>query len=347
MQSNLKIAVVKSEIYQDLWISEITSDINTIFNTSLMRCSPIGLLEYTDTEFIIIKDTNEYPSKVYTFIPPYHEQESLKYNRDVKIGGLPFLDNTYHKHTTINEIANNVDSINWNDYQIVITINACIPDRVIHKYSNILWCYYISENEPHFMNTLLGKYDVLLNQDVQNHSFPNFSIGFPYTFLGPNTLETLSSMKTTSRNGIFMEINNTQERPVKQIPEGFKQISIATNIPIHIHNQNIVENLQTLSQSKYFVKLYGRTIRGNAVLEAISSGTLVLLNKNLIMYHELIPDECHVTTPDDVIEKINYFEKNPDEYERFIKLQKRILEEKYALKPLENLYKKYYEKLHL
>jgi hypothetical protein len=344
IKNSIKIAVVKSEIYQDLWISNITTDINTIFKTSLMRCSPIGLLEYAETEFIIINDTNEYPSKEYTFIAPYHEQQTLKYDKQVKIAGLPFLDNTHHKHTTINEVAHNVDSINWSKYQIIITINACIPDRVIQKYPNILWCYYISENEEYFMNKLMGNYDLLLNQDVQNEIFNSFSIGFPYTFLGPNTLETLSEIKNI-RNGIFMEINNTKERPVKQIPEGFQEISNATNIPIFIHNQNIIENLKILSKSKYFVKLYGRKIRGNAILEAISSGTLVLLNKDLLIYNNLIPNECHIVTPEDAIEKIRYFENEPNEYKRFIQIQKKILEENYALNPLNNLYKKYYEKI--
>ena len=338
----MKIAVVKSEIYQDLWVSDITSNMNEVFKTSLMRCSPIGLLEYTNTEFIIIKDINEDPCKVYPGVTSYRTQQHLKYQKDTKYPDLPFLDNTHHKHTTINEVAHDVDSINWSEYNIVITINACVPNRIIQNYPHVLWCYYISENESHFMNNLLGNYDILLNQDVQNGIFPSFSIGFPYTFLGPNTLETLTPID--KKQGIFMEINNTQERPVREIPQGFQHISAATNIQINTHNQNILENLYTLSRSKYFVKIYGRTIRGNAVLEAISSGTLVLLNRDLIMYKDLIPDECHVVTPDDVIEKIRFFENNPIEYENSIKLQKKILEEKYALKPLENLYQKYNEK---
>lgn len=340
----MKIAVVKSEIHQDLWVSEITSNINTIFQTSLMRCSPIGLLEYTDTEFIIIKDTNEYPSRVYTSLPPRAEQESLKYNKDVKILGLPFLDNTYHKHTTITEVANYVDKINWSNYHIVITINACVPDRIIQQYPHILWCYYISENEPHFTNILLGNYDIILNQNVQQTQNHPFSIGFPYTFLGPNTLENISVSKET-RQGIYMEINNTQERPVRTIHPAFQYISDICKIPINIHNQNIVENLKTLSSSKYFVKLFGRQIRGNGVLEAISAGALVLINKTLVMYSDLIPDECHIETPQDAIEKINYFEKNAHAYESMIRLQKKNLEENYAVNPLNQLYQKYKEKM--
>lgn len=340
----MRIAVVKSEIYQDLWVSERTSDINTIFKTSLMRCSPIGLLEYADTEFIIIKDTKEYPSRVYTFIPPEHEQASLKYNKDTKILGLPFLDNTYHKHTTITEIADDVSDIQWDKYQIVITINACVPDRIIQQYPQLLWCYYISENETHFMNTLLGKYDIILNQDVQQtHNHP-FSIGFPYTFLGPNTLETLSLSQET-RYGIFMEINNTQERPVRHIHPAFQYISDICNIPIRIHNQNIVENLKTLTTSKYFVKLFGRQIRGNGVLEAISAGSLVLINKSLIMFTDLIPIECHIESPEDAIEKIKYFERDIDAYHNMVRLQKQLLEENYASNPLKQLYQKYNEKI--
>jgi len=306
-------------------------------------------MEYVNTEFIIVKDSNEYPCKEYPSVTSNQTQQTIQYNKENKYPDLPFLDQTYHKDVSIDEISQSIDEIDWNQYTIVLTINACIPDRIIEKHPDVLWCYYVGENDPSFLTYRLGKYDVLLNQN--SHLKPElhtFSISFPYTFLGPYTMETLYKSIIDipkQKHGIFMEINNTQERPVKHIPESFQYISQKTNTPIHIHQQNIIENLRTLYQSKYFVKIHGRQIRGNAVVEAISCGTLVIMNKSLIMYDNLIPDQCHAETPDEVIDKIRYFEQNEAEYQTALILQKQSLEENYAKTPLQNLFQKYHEKM--
>lgn len=341
-----KIAVVKSSIYQDLWVANITSSPLDIFQTSLMRCSPIGLSEFAKTDFIIVKDSHEFPCKEYPYVSSLTTQKCLQYEKSKKNPDLPFLDDTYHRNTTINEVSHNVDDIAWEDYNIIIVINACIPDRIIEKYPEILWSYYVSENEPEWLTKKIGKYDILLNQEVQKKQ-NDFSIGFPYTFLGKNTLESLHNtlFSSNNRHGIFMEINNTTERPIITIPDSFKYISQITNIPIYLHQQNIMENLKAINKSSYFVKIHGRQIRGNGVLESISSGTLVLINKNLIMFDNLIPNECHVESVEDVINKINYFEKNKNEYVIMLTLQKQLLDAYYSKIPFQNLCKKYNEKL--
>jgi len=345
----LKLAVVKSENYPDLWVCDRTKNKIDIFKTTLMRCSPIGLIEHFDTEFIIVEDSQEFPCNVYV----HNAADALKniaHVKENKFGQvLPFLDETYHKDKTIHQVAHNIDTIAWNNYDIVITINACIPNKTIENYPNVLWCYYISENEESFLQYKLGKYDVLLDQDVNKTHNISFSIGFPYIFLTSNTLKNVHKQifhveNVEEKTGIFIEVNNTQERPVQYPKPEFKYISEKCNIPLYIHHQNIVENLHRLCKSKYFIKIYGRIIRGNGVIEAISAGTLVLLNKKLITFNDMIPNECHVETPEDIIEKIQYFENNHDKYTDMIKCQQHLLEEQYVKKPIIDLYKKYYEK---
>jgi hypothetical protein len=61
MVYQLKIAVVKSSVYQDLWITNIFSNPYELFKSLLMRCPAIGLAEEYEADFIIVKDTDEYP----------------------------------------------------------------------------------------------------------------------------------------------------------------------------------------------------------------------------------------------------------------------------------------------
>jgi len=349
---NLRIAYVKSSVYQDLWVCDITNDPIEIFKTTLVRCPPIGLASDFGADFIIVKDIDEYPCNVYKNCLSKDHCDHLKFSKNNKNLGLPFLDESYHNHVTIDSVAHNVDDIDWNKYHIVVCINTCIPERILMKYKMVLWCYLSGENDAKYVSNLISRYDVVLNQDVfLGGSLPNFSIGFPYSFLGPFTIENMLHRmgifygnNISEKIGIYQEINNSTERPVTIAHPGFVDIGLKCNMPIILHSQNIVENITRIYRTKYFVKLFGRVIRGNGILEVISAGTLILMNKNLIMFHDLIPDECHVESSQDVIKKIKYFEENLGEYERLVLEQRHLLNTLYYEKPLSDLYKKFCEK---
>ena len=345
----LRVAFVKSAEYQDLCVSDITSDPFHVFKTSMMRCSPIGLSEKFQTDFIILKESNESPSKELKSILITKPPENLQYKKNNKNSGLPFLDETYHNTLSLDEVSHEEDDVNWGQYNIVITINPILSSKILEKYKNILWCYYLSENEEYLMNIKIGHYDILLNQDILRDGLPDFSIGFPYTYLGPFTLENIVQssilVQTNTKKGIYMEINNTTERPVQTIPDEFNRISLETELSIVVHQQNIIENIQNLYGAKYYVKLLGRIIRGNSVLESISLGTLVLANPYLLQYNALLTEDCYILSVDDAVKKIKWLEQNPNEYHRLRDLQRRLLNHFYFEKPAEQLIEKYNTKI--
>uniref|UniRef100_A0A6C0EQC4 Glycosyltransferase n=1 Tax=viral metagenome TaxID=1070528 RepID=A0A6C0EQC4_9ZZZZ len=344
---NIRIAFVKSSVYQDLWVTDITNNYIDIFKSTIMRCPPIGLAEHFSADFIIVKDTNDYPCNINKNVLALEYYHTVQFSTNLRFPTSPFLDETYNGGITIDSISHNVDDIEWSKYNIVICINTCIPERVIEKYESILWCYFVGENDDIYVNQIISKYDCILNQDVCKPNLPWFSIGFPYSFVGPYTIENLVNKVSNVnilKNGVFQEINNTRDRPVLNPHPEFLQIERECNMPIILHSQNIVENIKRICQSKYFVKLFGRVIRGNGILEVISAGTLVLINKNLIMFRNLIPDECHVESVQDIINKIHYFENNESEYKRLIDLQRENLSTYYFKKPINDLIDKYYVK---
>ena len=349
-KNNLKIAFVKSSVYQDLWVSNISNNFIDIFKTTLMRCPSIGLIEQISTDFIIVKDCDEYPCNINKNCLDKKFFNDIQYSKKLKNPSLPFLDETYHSHISIDSVSHNVYDIEWNKYNIVICINTCIPEKIILKNNSILWSYFVGENEDRYVNQLIKPYDIILNQDVCKSNLPNFSIGFPYSFLGPYTIENMlheMGIFCDKKIGVFQEINNTQERPVIHPHPEFLEIEKQCSMPIILHSQNIVENISRIYSSKYFLKIFGRVIRGNGILEVISAGTLILINKKLIMFHNLIPDECHCENINDVIQKIKYFENNEKEYQRIINLQRVFLYNYYFKKPIDNLIEKYNNKKYM
>ena len=341
----MKIAVVKSSVYQDLWVTDISNNPYELFKSSMMRCPAIGLAEEYGADFIIVKDTDEYPCSTNKNCLDKRFTDYMKFAKEGKNPGLPFLDETFHKDIAIDSVSYPVDSIEWSKYNIVMCVNTCIPARVTQKYPNIMWCYWIGENNTHLVMNKLDCYDIVLNQDVFKNDLPVFSIGFPYTYVGPNTIEQIVKyhykLDTIVKEGIFMEINNTQERPVQRIPTEFQLISSETGQPIIKHSQNILENAKNLFKAKYYVKLLGRRIRGNGVLECISAGTLILTNEYLVEFNDLILPECKIQTHNDVILKIKYYDANPELYKDAIKRQRELLNLKYFREPYNNLIEKY------
>ena len=343
----LKIAYVKSSLYWDLWVCDISSNYFDLLKTTLVRCPPIALAEKLNTDFIIIKETFQNSEELYHKLTRgiFNIKNNLQYNNIDKNPDLKFLDETHHKHTSIDNVSHDVNTIDWLKYDIVITMNMCIPSHIVHKYPSVLWCYITGENTAEYIETLYKPYDIVLNQDITKVG-PEYSIGFPYTFLHPHTLENINKniLNNTTKNGIYMEINNTTQRPVAEIPLSIMEISNATNLQIYIHYQNIIENIKNMYNSKYFLKLEGRNIRGNAVLEAISAGCVIIANPTLVTYNDLIHETCKINNKDDAIRVITFLENNPVIYNEVLQFQRDYMELHYYKTPLENLYKQYLKK---
>ena len=155
----------------------------------------------------------------------------------------------------------------------------------------------------------------------------------------PNEELSLSKQEAPQphqREGIFMEINSTTERPVTKIPPHFQPLE-DKGYTIILHKQQIDENLQAIYHSKYFLKMGGRPIRGNSVAEAISLGSLVMMNRDEVTHGELIIDECNVKTMEEAVALIDSLEQNPEEYRRLCAKQQQALTELFFEKPLTSL----------
>ena len=336
-----RIAFVKSSLYQDLWVCEPTNDPIQLLKTSMMRCPAIGLAEHYGADFIIVRDTQPHLRHLNCIDAKHHDH--LQHATNKKNPELPFLDETYHAGVSIHSVARDVDTVDWASYQIVITINACVPERIVRAHPKTRWCYFIGENRQ-YMDRPIEGYHVILNQDVRRPGFPSYMVGFPYTYVGPFTLEKIymklfdKTIATHLKQGIYMEINNTSERPVQTIPPEFVLISKECyDMEVRTHDQNIVTNLQRVCESKYFVKLLGRLVRGNSVVECVSAGTLILANRRLVMFADLIDERCHCETAADVIAKIHFFENHPQEYKKVVFYQRQQLDQYYFKEPMQKL----------
>lgn len=344
----MKYCVIKQDTYQDLYITNNEKSNNEKLFSSIMRVGPFGFIYNKNADFFIIKEEYTEECGIYKhFLKGFGGNYQMVKSKTLnEIPGNEFFSpGTNEPNETYSKSC---DEINWNNYNIVISINFSVPTRITKQYPNVLWCYYIGENNLHLLDSPKYNYDVALNQDisVDSNRLSN-CISMPYTFLEKDTLQNimeseLESIKPSS--GIFVEVNSCRGRPVTNHPYVFSILREKHAIPIFIHHQNIKENLTRLYHSKYFVKNCGRPIRGNSVIEAISCNCLVIMNQKKLGYTCLIPDECHVENDEQIIDKIEQLENNDELYQKLLEKQKQLVQTYIYQKPLHSIEHLYYKK---
>lgn len=338
---NLKIALVKQEVYQDLYVCPADEkDPLKVLMSSMGRVGMIGLIAELGADFYIVREENTRETRIWKKVIPQHAESfrSLKTHtlnqlpgQEFKEPGSPFPNGKF---------AVDCHTIDWDRYDVVISLNVSLPSTLIKKYPRTLFGYMIGEANLASKRVRFG-YDVCLNQMATGKVADGLGvIDFPYTFVKSDTLEKLMMRhlgRPSENSGIFSEINSSSQRPVRDIPEQFLPIAEQTGHAIRLHRQHIGENLKQVYDARYFVKVGGRNIRGNSIIEAISLGTPVLMSPDEVIHRELLPESSWVKTPDEAIRKIRELDRNPEERTALLVEQRRRLDEYIFEKPMQSL----------
>ena len=301
----MKIALVKQDVYQDLYVGNKDMSPVELLYSSAGRVGPISLFDEYDCDFYIVEEENTPECHMWEKVMPKMVKEfrKLKTQTVKAVKGMDFHEPGSDKPNGYYAVK--CSDINWEKYDAVISINVSVPTQIVQKYPQVLWAYMIGE-----ANFMLDK------------------VYFPYTFVNKNHLERVlhNELGEVEKSGIYGEINTTTERPVRNIPQ-FEPISKATGEPILVHKQNIKNNLIEMYKAKYYLKVGGRQTRGNGAIEAISLGTVVLLSPSDIICGQVLPKEAWVFNAEDAIEKINYLNNNPEEYEKLLELERALVQQ--------------------
>jgi archaellum component FlaC len=337
---NLKIALVKQEVYQDLYVcSQEEKTPKNILFSSMGRVGPFGLISELNADFIIVKEEYEKETQIYKQIIP-KISEDLQLLKTQTLDKLP--NQGFKKPGSIypnGKFSISCYDIDWGKYDIVISINVSLPKKLISQYKETLFCYMIGEANLATDKPKFG-YDVTLNQMARGIVATKLgAVDFPYTFVKGDSLEKImnESFSNIEKRGIYVEINSSKERPAVTIPEQFKIVQSETNETINLHQQEIKENLLAIYKSKYYVKLGGRVTRGNGAIEAISLGTLVLMNPADIIHHEILCKETEFKSSAELIALINHLNHHEAEYQRLLAVQRANIDHYIFSTPLESL----------
>ena len=315
----IKIAFIKEACYQDLWIGDNNDTYPDLVRSSLLRTGPIGLLEIFGSDFFIVKSNNSNAGHKIRFfqIPKYYiskEDYKLIENTKIKINSsrLPFR--------CPNDFSHDPEKINWSKYDIVISLNFAVPISIRRKNPGIVWICMTGEGRFPVKSLC---WDYFISHDYPNTPVSELKvINMPYTFIPPRYI--FDNFKTNqNKKGIYIEKNSKIDELNNS--ELFKQL-YSLNLNIEFHSEDIEKNLKKIASSKYFIKLGGRSVRGNSFYEAMSASSLCLLHYNdcygKIPFHQY----CYFKDEKHLIEKLKFLEKNNNFLSELINYQDSVLQ---------------------
>jgi len=324
-----KIAILKQDCLGDLWIGSRKDKPEDLILSTQMRIGPIALISTLKADFYIIKYEGQEDTDFFKKETPITKEEIAA----TKLGRIE----NFKAHLKTNSprlhpsYSIEAGSVNWSEYDVIISINSCVPKSIRTKHTSPLWACMPGEGNVFTPDVSRLDYDCFLNHNWAYSSRPQgIALDFPYTFIEYSQFEKLFSIKDfAKRNGIYLEINSCSHTVRPPSISGVEEAPALRRMvcqELKIHRNTIDSHLEDLSTALAFVKLGGRTIRGNSISEAIASGLPVLIReKDCPDGLKLSPDNYFKTT-EELAEKINLLSEDQEYWEYVQKKQQQLLQ---------------------
>lgn len=335
--SRFKIAFVKQDCYQDLWIGNSSDSTADLLLSTQMRAGPLGLLSGLKADFHIVHLEDDptvqfFRSQVSLEESIIDEIRATRYPSQAMPSDvdIPVSRFALRMHSDYSKSA---ADINWGAYHMVVSINMAVNSQLRNKFPNTAWICMPGEGLlPH---ECLG-WDYYITHNCPASPYLNsMLIDIPYTFIRPTEIgDIINSLGLCSakKESIYLEINSC---PVHIRPPTFEdschaqELQTHAGLPVRIHPDTMIGHLQELAAAKYFIKTGGRHTRGNSFMEAISAGVIVLLRPDECFGNIGLPIESYFQDFDDLLEILRKLEADPKSYQKLLARQKEFMSRTY------------------
>ena len=345
------IVLVKQVVYANLYCCSNQAPVNELIFSSFAHPGPVGLFTKYNADFFIVDTEADQECQVWKEKVFYSGHKSLQFFEDHRRKIIHNGIRAQHQWPQ-GHFMTTADAIDWSDYDIVISIDIAIPACITKKYPKTLWAYYISEGSmPSYKKSFsqpVNGYDVFLTQDFYaNRKLAKHVVEFPFQL---------------QYYGCFHELFDTNPEP--QIRNGF-QLETHTHATLTKQQKSIIgkiapllpraggtlkQMITSLMQTKYYIVYLDphsqsrKNIRGNALVEAIATGNLVIARNFGLMNKDVLTERTRVNTFNQLLERIIFFENNPEEYKKELALQQARLDYLCFERPMDQLIKKWEQK---
>jgi len=309
-----KVAFVKQEVLALIYCCPSESTPAQIVFSSMKHTGPVGLFTKLHSEFHIVKtepddaECNTWKEIVTgSGISTIEELESLKHS--------PFRAGSRGNSRAPGEFSVACTSIDWSRYDIVISMDVSVPTRLVKEFPRTTWAYCISEpgGMPSYKRSHwapIAGYDLFLNQMFRMRPFLNkwHEIEWPFNLQYYGCVHELVGLAlddSGKRTGIFVESHTASTLTDEQ------QHELSRLGELYFVSARTEDILKDLLRCKYFIRLGGRSLLGNAMVEAVAAGCLVLGDASEFVNRGLFLKEHHVSSFPELLRRMQSLNENP------------------------------------
>jgi len=345
-----RIALVKQDCNEDLYCCPPEAGTREILQSTLLRSGPIGLFTSFNTTFLIVRTEPDPECNIWR-----EKWDPLRWCPPAWFEA--FRDHVPGRDHGQSMFAQGVDDVDWNEFDIVISVDVSVPARVSEKYPHVVWAYFVREiKAPSYSASLEVP---IVGQDLYlNHQFALRRLGgkphvldFPYHFQYPGVFHAIMEIdwpESSARVGTFVEHHTARAANPEQLAalEEFGAVRAdrledervdavsGERIPARTMSP---EGMRALLNSKYHVKWGGRSTFGTAKVEAIAAGCLVLCDRNRDATGFLQSSATSFDGFDEMISKMRALEADPPLFDREKRRQQLLVEYLCYLRPANDL----------
>jgi radical SAM protein with 4Fe4S-binding SPASM domain len=291
----LRVCLVKQCTTYDLF-TRTGPDLRSIVASSNWRSGPIGLWEAFDTTARIVCEDNAGECR----LGQGHWGRYID-GWDVWPEG---------------SVAEEADTVDWDAYDIVISIDVAVPSRIIARHPRVMWCYYFIEGGPTgidgaFRGSPFFGYNVFLNHRLarsrlsaaspsvlQMRSTRRAVLDFPYYLQSATSVRRLyPELADAPRAGICLSHHS------REVCGPAERAALAEFGPVRTEWATIADIHRAELVSRYYV-VHPDSMRraGLGLIEAVSAGCLALVPSNRLWgFPELVLPELDFTTFDELL----------------------------------------------
>lgn len=346
-----RVALVKQDINEDLYCCPCGSTGREVIESTLLRSGPVGLFSDWNAQFLMLETVDDQECTIWQERATKLHWDTLEFFRSyqLKVPGRDYGQQRF---------AVPVDSVDWSQFDVVVSIDNSVPARITRRFPQILWCYYVRElKTPEYAASLTR---ALPGQDVVlSHQFePVPEVSSPHVLHFPYHLHRFCCLQDIfgepvpddkSRSGIFIDHHtmthlSSQERGALQ---EFGRIAST----IHQGKREVIPTSEKLARrtldpdlrerlfnSRYFLVTQGkRSVFGTGLVEAISAGCLVIGTPERIGCAFLLSDATSATDVNDAIRKMQILENQPELRQRELQRQRDLVDWLCFYRPLQQL----------
>ncbi len=302
----LRICLVKQDVYADLYCCRFGASFRETVLSSIKRSGPVALLSRWGADFRIVYTEESDGCDVWKQKWTDGRQRPLDYYYNLRKNA------NIHGQTELggqSDHAIHVDDVNWSAYDLVISLDIAVPTRIVKANPGTVWAYWISE--PCMREYKLSMirpfpgYDFFLNQRFWDRIVPVLApheIDFPYCFQCTGCFADVIQPRS-DKLGVIVESHTKDELGKEQ------RAALANFGPVRQIEGSIQDVLEGLTASRYWVRLGGRPLWGNGMIEALACGCIGLAdpsyfkNRSLFTQNSAVDDFKTLITRIEVLEE--------------------------------------------